>query len=108
MEVGEIPDSGNSEAVLATEEGYLIVAELPEVSVDVPGMYDFSVELDEGAEGELLYLAGSSEASGDDVIAEFFDGEGMEITEAPADGKLSVSVWLRAGVTYRPKIAVKR
>ena len=89
---------------------YVVVAELPEVSVDVSGMYDFSVELDENAHAgeKLVWLANSSEPSEDDKIAEFFDEAGQEINAVPENRRLSISVWLNAGRIYKPAIAVKR
>ena len=68
------------EGIGSGTEGYVIAAVLPEVSVDVSGMYDFSAELspdiNEGA--ELLWLAGRQEHEDDDDIAEFFDDDGQE------------------------------
>ena len=89
---------------------YIIVAELPEVSVDVAGMYDFSVELDENAQtgAGLMWLAQSEEPSGDDDIAEFSDEDGHEIDSVPENRKVNVSVWLNAGKVYKPVIAVRR
>ncbi|MBR0034508.1 MAG: putative Ig domain-containing protein, partial [Synergistaceae bacterium] len=91
-------------------EKYIVVAELPEVSADISGMYDFSVELDENAQaGEKLYWLANSEApSADDDIAEFFDEDGLEIDSVPENRKVNISVWLNAGTTYKPVIAVKR
>ena len=89
---------------------YTIVAELPEVSVDVAGMYDFSVELGENAQAgdSLVWLANSEEPSADDGIAEFFTEDGQEIDSVPESKKVNVSAWLNEGVIYRPVIAVKR
>ena len=91
-------------------DGYVIAAVLPEISVDVSGMYDFSAEISpdikEGA--ELVWLSGSSEKSNDDDIAEFFDESGREITCVPESRKVGVSAWLNAGKVYRPVIAVKQ
>ena len=101
-----IDDGASSTAV----EGYIVVAVLPEVSADVSGMYDFAVTLsdDAGAGEELVYLAGSSEPSDDDNIAEFYDEDGAETSTVPENRKVTVSVWLKQGVTYKPAIAVKR
>ena len=91
-------------------EVYVIVAELPEVSVDAAGMYDFDVVLsdDAAAGAELVYLAGSSEPCEDDGIAEFADSDGEETDVVPEDRRLTLSVWLNPGRTYKPSIAVKR
>ena len=90
--------------------GYIIVAELPAVSVNVSGMYDFSIELGENAQAgeKLVWLANSSEPSEDDKIAEFFDESGHEIDSVPENRKVNVSVWLNAGKVYKPAIAVRR
>lgn len=91
-------------------EQYIVVAELQEISVDVSGMYDFSATLSSDAEAgaKLLWLANSSEPSDDDDIAEFYDTDGEEIDSVPEDRKISVSVWLNEGVTYKPAIAAER
>ena len=92
------------------EEEYIIVAVLPEVSVDVSGMYDFSITLSPDAEAgsELVWLAGSSEPSEDDSIAEFFDEYGEEIASVPEDRTITVSAWLNTGRVYKPAVAVRR
>ena len=91
-------------------EGFVIAAELGEVSADVSGMYEFDVELNESAQaGAKMYWAANSEKpSEDDAIAEFFSEDGQEIEAVPESKKVSVSVWLNAGVIYRPVIAVKQ
>ena len=97
-------------AEFSAGESYDVVAVLPEVSVDVSGTYDFSVELGGNAqEGDLLvWLANSDAPSDDDSIAEFFDEDGREIDCVPESRKISVSVWLNAGKVYKPAIAVRR
>ena len=91
--------------------GYEIAAVLPEVSVDVSGMYDLEAELDEdvrtGAEMIWLAFPRNADESEDDGIAEFFDEDGQEITEVPESHSVKVSVWLNEGVIYAPVIAVK-
>ena len=98
------------ELTLANSDGYVVVAVLPEISVDVSGMYEFEVALsDDVPEGaELVYLANSYSPSDDDEIAEFFDAEGKPITAVPESRIFMVSVWLNEGVTYSPAIAVKK
>ena len=90
---------------------YVIAAELPAVSADEDGMREFDVELDERAEAgaKLVWLArpAEGEESDDDTIAEFYDESGAEIDSVPEGRKITVSAWLRKGVTYRPAIAVK-
>ena len=89
--------------------GYSIAAELGTVSVDEAGMYDFTVTLsdDVPAGKELLYLAGSNEPSDDDVIAEFVDDTGREISAVPENRNVTVSVWLKKGIIYTPSLAVR-
>ena len=90
--------------------GYTVVAVLPEISVDVSGMYDFDVILSDNApEGAgLLYLANSDKPSSDDEIVEFFDDTGAETSVVPESRNITVSVWLNERVTYSPQIAVKK
>ncbi|MBQ7543345.1 MAG: putative Ig domain-containing protein [Synergistaceae bacterium] len=91
-------------------EGYAIAAVLPEISVNVSGMYDLEAELDGKAEtgAKLVWLAFAEPKSEDDGIAEFFDEDGAEIEGVPESHKVTVSVWLNEGTTYRPVIAVKQ
>ena len=100
-----ITNGGND--VLSEE--YVIIAELGTISVDKAGMYDFSVTLsdDVPAGKELVYLAGSSEPSADDVIAEFYDESGKETDRVPESRTLTVSVWLDKDRTYTPSLAVR-
>ena len=93
----------------AITEEYSIVADLGTVSVDESGMYDFTVTLsdDSRAGKKLLYLAGSSELSNDDAIAEFYDAAGKDISIVPENRIITVSVWLRKNVIYTPSISVK-
>ena len=89
--------------------GYSIAAELGTVSVDEAGMYDFTVTLsdDVPAGKKLLYLAGSSEPSEDDSIAEFYDNTGKEVSAVPDNRNVTVSVWLKKNVIYTPSLAVR-
>ncbi|MBQ6419348.1 MAG: hypothetical protein IJJ91_11830, partial [Synergistaceae bacterium] len=98
------------ESTLANSDGYVVVAVLPEISVDVPGMYEFDVALsDDVPEGaELVYLANSDSPSDDDEIAEFFDAEGEPITSVPEDSRITLSVWLNSNTIYNPAIAIKQ
>lgn len=91
-------------------EGYIVVAELGEISRDVAGMYDFEVELPDSVSigSELIYIANSARPSDDDEIAEFFDDTGKEITTVPESRKITLSVWLNKGVVYSPALAVKK
>ena len=104
-EYSVLPD----ELTLANSDGYVVVAVLPEISVDVSGMYDFGIALsDDVPVGvELLYLANSDKPSADDEIAEFFDNTG-EISVVPESRRFSLSIWINEGVIYSPAIAVKK
>ena len=88
----------------------LVVAQLEPVSVDVSGLYDFTVKLSDDVEqgAMLVWLANSSEPSDDDAIAEFSDASGREIDAVPDDRIISVSVWLNPDRVYHPAIAVSR
>ena len=89
---------------------YVIAAVLPVVSVDVSGLYDFTVELsDETPEGaELIYMANSSQTSEDDEIVEFYDDDGEEISTVPEDRKITIAIWLNKDVIYSPVVVVKQ
>ena len=97
------------ELTLANSDGYVVVAVLPEISVDVSGMYDFDIALSDDVPvgAELLYLANSDEPSDDDEIAEFFGNTG-EISVVPESRRFSLSIWFNEGVIYSPAIAVKK
>ena len=106
----KVEDTASASSAAGYDDDYVIVAELGTVSVDIAGMYDFDVVLNEDAAAgaELMYLAGSSEPCEDDEIVEFFDAEGAETDVVPDDRRLTLSVWLNPGRTYKPSIAVKR
>ena len=91
-------------------EGFVIVAELPEISVDESGQYDFAVTLSDDAPigAKLFWVANSESPSEDDAIADFFDVDGQDIDAVPENREVNVSAWLNAGVIYRPVIAVKQ
>lgn len=93
------------------EDGYTIAAILPEVSVNVSGMYDIEATLyDNVPEGAKIFWLAYPEEGGkseDDEIAEFYDGTGAEIDTVPSSRKITVSAWLNEGVKYYPVIAVK-
>ena len=90
-------------------EGLVTAAEIPAVSVDVSGLYDFEAVLSESAPigAKMYWLANPEIPSEDDGIAEFSGGDGQEIDIVPENRRVSVSAWLNAGVIYRPVIAVK-
>ena len=91
-------------------QDYIIVAVLPEVSVDVEGQYDFGVELGEYVpEGAKLFWFAfhDGESSEDDEIADFYDENGKEIDSVPESRIITVSPWLNPGIIYRPVIAVE-
>ena len=91
-------------------EGFVIAAELPEVSKDESGMYDFAVTLSENAPigAKLYWVANSDMPSYDDRIAEFFGTDGRDIECVPDDRRITVSAWLNRAVKYKPVIAVKK
>ena len=115
-------DSGNETAAdtsaqdttentqVGNSNDYVIVCELPEISADVPGMYDFDVVLSDDVEigAKLIWLSGSDTPSDDDRIAEFYDDEGKETETVPESRNITVSAWLNSGRKYKPAIAVKR
>ncbi len=96
---------------IVNEEGYIIAAVLPEVTVTEDGQYDLNVELAETvAEGaELKYFAfpRNAEASEDDEICDFYDDEGKDVEAVPESHKITIAPWFNADVTYAPVIAVK-
>ena len=94
---------------VALYEGWKIAVMLGEISVDIPGMYDFEITLSDDVQTgeELIYIANSSEPSEDDEIAEFYDDTGMEVRNVPENRKILLSIWLRKGIIYAPVIIVK-
>ena len=99
-----IPETGEQRF-----SGYMIVAELGEISCDMAEMYNFEIQLpDYVSEGsELFYIANSDSPSEDDEIAEFYDDTGKEITAVPENGRITISIWLNPEILYNPVIAVK-
>ena len=99
----------SSSGVSYNGDDYAVVCELSPISVDVSGMYDFSVVLsnDVRESAKLVWLAGSDNPSDDDGIAEFYDDEGAEIETVPESRNITVSAWLNEGRKYQPKIAIK-
>ena len=91
-------------------EGFVIAAELGEVSADVSRIYDFEAELSESTPvgAKMYWLANSEKPSDDDAIAEFSGEDGQDIETVPESRRVSVSAWLNAGMIYRPVIAVKK
>ena len=93
------------------ENGYKVIAVLPEISANVEGQQDFDVELDEDApEGEkMVYIPFPKdvEETEDDLIVDFYDETGSPIEEVPAEKDIVAAPWLRADVVYQPVIAVK-
>ncbi len=99
----------SANAPAANGNDYVVVYELPEISIEESGMYDFDVVLsDDVRQGaKLIWLAGSDDPSEDDEVAEFYDGKGEETETVPESKNITVSAWLNKGRIYRPKIAVK-
>ncbi len=99
------------ENTIVHEEGYIVAAVLPEVTVTEDGQYDLNVELaetvKEGAELKYFAFPRNAEASDDDEIVDFYDDEGAEIEAVPESHKITVAPWFNADVTYAPVIAVK-
>ena len=99
------------ENTIVHEEGYIVAAVLPEVTVTEDGQYDLNVELaetvKEGAELKYFAFPRNAEASDDDEIVDFYDDEGAEIEAVPDSHKITVAPWFNADVTYAPVIAVK-
>ena len=106
----EIMADTTGSTFLTLSDDYKIVAELPEISVDVAGLYDFEVTCCESADVgcELVWLANSDAPSEDDEIAEFYNVDGEEITTMPEDHKVTLSVWLNDGKIYNPVVAIKK
>ena len=107
---------GNERSVSPNESeitggGYTVAAVLPEITVNVSGMYDISVELNGNVPvgSKLFWLAFAEEGKGseDDEIAEFYDESGAEISDVPESRKITVAAWFNEGVKYYPVIAVK-
>lgn len=101
------PEQGHSGGFSA---GYVVIAELGEISCDEAGIYDFGISLsDDIPEGaELIYIANSDKPSDDDDFAEFYDYNGKEITAVPDNRAITISVWLNPERIYKPVIAIKR
>ena len=96
---------------LAQNEEYSIAAVLPAVTVDESGFYDIAVELYEDiTDGELVlfkFPVEDEEPDAQENVTLFFDSEGNEITNAPEDNLVTVSVYLEAGIIYEPVLAIK-
>ena len=108
------------EASAIAEEGGIVAAILPEISVSVSDFYTYS-SLDVFADVKISddVPAGYSlvwhpftrtntpaevENAANDY-AVFYDSEGSIITEVPADKIVNVSAWLEAGKLYAPVIS---
>lgn len=107
---------GNKRSVSPNEAeiaggGYKVAAVLPEITVNVSGLYDIGVELssDVPVGSKLFWLAFAEESkrSEDDEIAEFYDDTGTEVSDVPEGRKITVAAWFNKGVKYYPVIAVK-
>ena len=95
-------------SLVKIQDVYEIAAVLPEISVDVSGLYELEVDVDENIdEGrELIWLACSDNHTDDDEIAEFYNLDGEEIFVVPESHKLIVAAWFNNGTNYAPVIAV--
>lgn len=103
-----------------TANGSMIGAILPEVSVNVSGLYTFesvdafaNVKISPDVpQGYALvwnaFTRDSNVASMNDAaddFAVFYDADGREITTVPANHTVNVSAWLDEGKTYAPVIS---
>ena len=103
-----------------TANGSMIGAILPEVSVNVSGLYTFEsvdafanvkISPDVPSGYALVWNAftrDSNVASVNDAaddFAVFYDADGREITTVPANHTVNVSAWLDEGKTYAPVIS---
>ena len=88
-----------------------MIAVLPEVSANVDGQQEIAVELYENAPvgAKLVWLPFPKdvEETEDDRIADFYDEEGAPIENVPDGRNITVSAWMRPGVTYLPVIAAE-
>ena len=92
------------------DENYLIIAEFDNITVEKSGQYEFVIELDKNFDGELFWFANpvNAEATDDDFIADFYDGEtGEEVFSVPESNLINVNAWLNAEIIYKPVLAVK-
>ena len=103
-----------------TANGSMIGAILPEVSVNISGLYTFEsvdafanvkISPDVPSGYALVWNAftrDSNVASVNDAaddFAVFYDADGKEITTVPANHTVNVSAWLDEGKTYAPVIS---
>ncbi|MBQ7214717.1 MAG: putative Ig domain-containing protein [Synergistaceae bacterium] len=94
----------------------MVAAVLPEVTVNVAGVYDFTdIDLAENVPiGAVLEwhpferpssVVSSAFGIAADSGVQFFDADGREITTVPASRNIDVSAYLEAGKTYAPVIS---
>lgn len=104
---GSVPSGKNYSRL--EDDGYTVIAVLPEIRVEHSGMYDIEAALDDDAQkGAILNwfaFPKDAEDSDDDAIAEFYDMDGAEIEAVPEEREIIVSAWLEEGVIYEPVIA---
>ena len=87
-----------------------VIAEFDNITVEKSGQYEFVIELDKNFDGELFWFANpvNAEATDDDFIADFYDGEtGEEVFSVPESNLINVNAWLNAEIIYKPVLAVK-
>ena len=112
LQMRDVSDISAKNLAFVSNDDYEIAAVLPEISVDVSGMYEFEVEISEDIEAgrELAWFAfpKNSEPSEDDEIAEFYNSDGEEITTIPENHKITVSAWFNENIIYEPVIAIKK
>lgn len=111
------------EASVIAEEGGIIAAVLPEISVSVSDSYSYSdaevfanVKIsDDVPVGYVLKwhpfvrtAAGETTEDSEKDSAVFYDSDGNIITAVPANRIVNVSSWLEAGKVYMPVISAVR
>ncbi len=92
---------------LVQNNDYVIAAVIPEISTIESGNYELEVSVDKAVpEGSLLKLFMFPSEETEEIYT-FMNDEGEEINSVPGSYKLTVSMWLNAGITYRPVLAAK-
>ena len=95
----------NENLALVQNNNYMIAAVLPETFAKESGNYEFGVSVDKAVpEGSLLKLFMFPSEDTEEIYT-LTNDEGEEINSVPESYKLTVSMWLDAGITYRPVLA---
>ena len=92
-------------------KNYLVVAQLPAISVEKSGQYEIKVKLDENAVvgKKLIWFASpvNSESSDDDNIADFYSYDGEPVSTVPENHLITIDAWLNAEILYEPVLAIE-